>query len=278
MKKDNIMRHDLKQCGGTEGRPVLGLSPEGKLWQRHNNGIWEELKFNEMYRGYYPPCSFTALECFDQGFIAAGLSEEDGYPCVFQSLLGGVWDQMSLVAASPVSGFWRASGRVNGILCDEATQQVFLLCGNGELVTLPDCPKCVRIKKVADVGILEGYIDGDALQLLLEKGERLRLPLREAVQFRISLDYARQQLAKGGILVDLRGVQGQQQAGEELEGSIALPPMELPDWLGSMAKESFIVFFCSYGINADEAAGYARSQGFVNAFSIGGIKKLFHVD
>ena len=268
----------IKKCGGTDGRPILGLTPDGKLWKMNSCEDWEEMKFNEIYQGYYPTCSFTALECFDQGFFAAGLSEEDGYPYVFGSLLGGVWDQLNLIGKSPISDYVRVTGKVNGILCDENTNQVFLLCDNGELVTLPDCPKCVRIKRVAEVGIKEGYINGEALQLMLENGEKLRVPLHEAVQFRISVSYATHQLTKtGGSLVDLRGEE-RQSVERRIEGGISVLPLDVPDWLNSVPKDAFIAFFCSYGINADDAVRYARSKGYSNAYSLGGIKQFFHVD
>ncbi|MGI6706831.1 MAG: rhodanese-like domain-containing protein [Clostridia bacterium] len=266
----------LHICGGFDGRPRLGLSGDGRLWRMQDGGDWEDLKFNKIYSGYYPTCTFTAIGCFEVGFVAAGLGE-DGLPLAFHSILGGVWDALDLVESSMIHGYKRATGRINAILYDHRTKQIFLLCGNGEIVTLPDCPKCVRIKKVSEVGIKGGSIEGDRIVLLLENGDKMYLPLQEAVQYRVSFSYAKQLLSSGGYLVDLRD-EARRRAEDLVEGSISISMDAIYDWLSGVDKKANIVFFCSYGVQADEIVQYARSHGHPNTYSLGGIHPFFHVE
>ncbi len=266
----------LHICGGYDGRPPLGLSGDGTLWRLNDAGDWEELKFNEIYSGYYPHCTFTAIECFEGGFVAAGMGD-DGLPLAFHSILGGVWDSMDLVESSMINGYKRAAGRINAILYDNRIKQFFLLCGNGEIVTLPDCPKCVRIKRVSEVGIKGGSIEGDRIILLLENGDKMHLPLQDTVQYRISFTYAKQLLSSGGYLVDLRH-EARRSVEGVVEGSLSISMDGIYDWLSGVDKQANIVFFCSYGIHADEMVHYTRSHGYPNTYSLGGVHPFFHVE
>ena len=121
----------------------IALDKEGNLWK--SNAEWQPIAFNENYQGYYPFCTFTAIAATDVDFVAAGMGE-DGLPYVYRSVMGGVWESANMLAGSPLNGFVRASGKVNRIVYDGTSRQIFLLCANGELVTMPDCPRCVRVR------------------------------------------------------------------------------------------------------------------------------------
>lgn len=269
------MGNFVQICGDTERNVLLSLASDGTLWRSEGEKVWEPLCFNQMYAGYYPSCTFTALKYCKRGFVAAGL-DNDALPFVFQSLSGGVWEMLNLTSYSPMTLYPRATGKINRILSDETTEQLFLLCANGELVTLPECPKCVRIVRVTDKAITDGYIEDGALILTLEDGEQLRKPLREARQLRISLGYAKEQLSLGGYLVDLRTAGNI--GSDKFIDSILVSPDQLPDWLSEVSKQTFLAFFCDYGVNADACAQYARIHGFQNAYSVGGIRDFFHVE
>jgi|GEM_PF-1599426 hypothetical protein len=269
------MKKFIKICGVAGKNPALGLAADGTLWHSEDKKSWEPLDFNEMYAGYYPSCTFTALEYCTRGFVAAGL-DKDMLPLVFQSLSGGVWEMLNLASYSPIALYTRATGKINRILSDETTGQLFLLCANGELVTLPECPKCVQIAKVSDKGITDGWIEDGALILILEDGVQLRKSLFEARQLRISLSYAKERLSLGGYLVDLR-IAGHIRP-DKFADSIPVSPDQLPDWLSGISKQTFLAFFCEYGVNADAGAQYARVYGFQNAYSVGGVRDFFHVE
>ena len=265
----------LQVCGGKDGYPSFALTGDGRLWLKKEAGEWEEYEFNKMYEGYYPYCRFNNIGYCESGFLAAGLSE-DASPLLFRSLLGQVWEQVDLFGKSAVLGYIKATGRINKILYDDHSNQILLLCANGDIITLPNCPKCARIKKITEGGIIDGVIKQDTLYLTLENGDQIRIPMQEALQYRISLSYARQQLENGGYMIDLRS-EVRRKAEGNLEGSLPVSTDDIDNWLTEKEKNTFLTFFCSYGINADEVAQKARSLGFSMAFSLGGIKPLFHV-
>ncbi|MEE0199479.1 MAG: rhodanese-like domain-containing protein [Muricomes sp.] len=247
-------------CGG-EPRPSLSLTDDGNLWKKMPESAWEPVRFQETYQGYYPFCRFTHLIATDVDFVAAGLGE-DGLPYVFRSIWGGVWDMVNLTGKDLLNGYVRVSGKVNEMLFDCRTKQIFLFCDNGELVTLPDCPKCIKIKRVAEEALIHGSIAQEVLCIQTASGSRVNVPLREAVQIRVSVSYAKQKVKEGGTIIDLRET--------ELD--------DLPDILdeGRLRKDLFLGFLCEYGVQADEAARYARRHGFAKAYSLGGSNPLFH--
>lgn len=271
----------------------IALDKDGNLWK--SNAEWQPIAFNENYQGYYPFCTFTAIAATDVDFVAAGMGE-DGLPYVYRSVMGGVWESANLLAGSPLNGFVRATGKVNRIVYDDTSRQIFLLCANGELVTMPDCPKCVRVRKVTDCALVDGKIQtelkgllpeqstsGKQLVLINERGEKIILNQYEMTQVRASLSYVREQLQKGGFLVDLRRKEGTKICPQDILGGIGkeqilrIESEELEEWLFEQPKELFLAFLCEYGTQADEAAHYARRHQFSRAYSLGGAGELFHV-
>lgn len=268
----------------------IALDKEGNLWK--SNAEWQPIAFNENYQGYYPFCTFTAIAATDVDFVAAGMGE-DGLPYVYRSVMGGVWESANLLAGSPLNGFVRASGKVNRIVYDGTSRQIFLLCANGELVTMPDCPRCVRVRKVTDCALVDGQIQteingllpeqstsGQRLVLINERGEKIILNQYEMTQVRASLSYVREQLKKGGFLVDLRKKDGAETdflGGIRKEQVLHIESEELEEWLSVQPRELFVAFLCEYGTQADEAAHYARRHQFSRAYSLGGAGELFHI-
>lgn len=239
----------------------MGLDNQGSLWASTDASLpeekWELIAFNTIYKGYYPVCRFTALCATEKDFVAAGLGG-DGLPYVFCSLMGGVWESVPLLFGNSLTGYQRAGGKIIEILYDSRIRQLFMLCGNGELVTIPDCPKCAKIRKVTDEKVLGGFFSNDNRMIILTTaaGEELRIPKEEAVQIRISSDYAEMKIKEGGILVDLREM--------DIDN--------LGEWLETQSKDQFIAFLCNYGVQSDRAAEYARGKGFYQAFSMGGAR------
>lgn len=290
MKKYPEKWHTL--CGGQNGRPWMALAEDGTLWTHPYlsgpaDGVvlsdmegWQPVNFNENYAGYYEACDFTALACTTKDFVVAGLGK-DGLPYVYRSLLGGVWDQISLTGGNPVSGWIRADGRINGILYQELTNQIFLYCDNGQLVTLPDCPKCVRIRQVSDQAVVSGKICGEHLELELADHTVLRVGMSDVMQLRVSYSYAKKCLKDGGSVVwlgrDLPDFERLTEACLEAKCEV-LNIDKLREWLEVQQKDMFMAFWCDFGTQADEAAACARRMGFDKAYSLGGARQALHVE
>lgn len=261
-------------------RPILGLSGDGRLYWMEDSSF-KELEFNKIYEGYYEPLHFTALECFPEGFAATGVAE-DGLPYVYRSLMGGVWEPVNLLSYQPI-GANRVYGEIRKMLYDPKIRQVILLSGLGEVVLLPDCPKCVKIIQAADQAVIDGWLEGDQLVIQLADGNCKNVWLDSSKQLRISVSYAVEQLQEGGWLVNLcdRGsIDKTVFDGAFLEMSaqhLSLAMEVVEEWLTRKSKEEHIVFYCDFGSKADEMAGYCRKQGFEKAYSLGGTKFLMHV-
>jgi len=257
--------HLIDICSTEDGSVTLGRSPGGALF-REEAGCFRPYDFNGIHGGYYPACTFTALARAGELFYLAG-QDEAGAPHVFSSLLGGVWEERNLTARHPLLGERRAAGTISHILYDEERGQVFLVCGR-ELVTLPDCPRCLRITDLPGKA-LDARLEGREIVLCLEGGGQARIPADNVAQYRVSGEYLAGLLVQGGRLIDLR-TPAEYAAGHSPE-ALSVPLEEAEEWLEAQDRKSPLVFFCHTGTNADRLARYARMRGFAKAYSMGGL-------
>lgn len=244
---------------GTDRR--IGIDENGELWICAGEEEWKPVPFNENYKGYYPYCRFTTVCAAGRSFVVGGLGEDD-LPYIFRSLMGDVWESVNMMCGNRITGYRRAEGKIVRILSDDNTRQLFVLCENGELLTLPDCPKCAVLRKVSDEKIIDGSFakDGMSILILLESGGVKKVSREEVSQVRVSSEFAERKIKEGAALIDLR----------------KMDPDSLGEWLEIQNKDKSIIFLCEYGIRADQAARYARRKGFLHAYSMGGIKlKLY---
>ncbi|GHU79142.1 hypothetical protein FACS189462_4630 [Spirochaetia bacterium] len=257
----------------------LAVTRDGALYRDSGSG-WAEFDFNGMYGGYYAPCCFTAVASAGGVLYAAGLDSQ-GLPQVFCSLQGSVWEGRDLTMRYPGIPERRARGRVLRILYEETQRQVFLVCDNGELITLPDCPECVRVQRIIDEPVADGGLEEGNIVFSLAGGGQKRFPVGAAAQRRVSLDFTRRKLAEGGVLVDLRPEAVHKTEGsreQDLIGkSISLSIEDLDTWLGTQNRERVVIFVCRSGVQADIAARRALNLGFVYAYSLGGAAAFFHI-
>lgn len=252
----------------------VALDPKGELWICSNNKEWQALEFNKLYKNYYPYCIFTDLLYCNRGFVAAG-QDLSGMPIVMQSLLGQVWNALPLHAVSPFKEAVRVTGIINRMLFDEYSGQLYLLCENGKLAVLPDCPKCLKIHKIAAQPLIDGCVEREYVKIKLKDGSIQRVSKCTVEQQRVSKSFAEKFRNEKHIFVDLRS------SGEGMvkhNDSIAISSEDVAEWLQSVDKDVYIFFFCNWGVQADSAAHYARGHGWKQAFSLGGVKEGFHVE
>lgn len=262
----------LDVCRGENG-VWLGRTPQGQLFVRRE-GAWQPYDFNGLHRGYYPRCTFTALARASGVFYLAG-TDEKGWPHLFLSLLGGVWEERELVAKHPLKGEVRAEGEVVRILYDDREKQVFLLCWGGRLVTLPDCPKCVRILPLRRPDVTDGRLESGKITVYFADGSEQCVAVENAVQYRVALSFAQNLMKQGGVLADVRTAQDY--ARDALPGSVNVPLEQLDLWLNDQPKTRPMVFVCRTGSLADVAVRYARRFGFSQAYSLGGTHEWAHL-
>lgn len=256
-----IIKKVCKMMNDHKRLPYIGLDEEGSLWifpgSFPKEKEWIPIKFNELYAGYYPACQFTAICAAEKEFVAAGMGE-DGLPYVFRSLMGGIWESVNLLCGNLLTGYKRAAGKIVEILYDLKTKQLFMLCENGELLTMPDCPKCAKICNISEERIQGGHFSEDSSKIIIITADGKEIPVEKETisQIRVTSDFARKCIEEGGILVDLRKM--------SMEAAI--------DWLKTQSKEKCILFLCEYGVQSDQTARYARSIGYHQAYSMGGAR------
>lgn len=255
------------------GSMVFCRDEAGKLYV-WRDGRWDLYDFNNSYAGYYPACCFTALAAAGGLFYAAGI-DRDGAPHLFSSISGSVWEEHSLAARTPFGGQMRARGRIVSILYAENARQILLVTYEGQVVTLPDCPKCVQIRNIAGHPV-KARLRENMLEIDLADGTSTKIYLRIFLQYRVSWSYASELVQSGGRIIDLRTPE--EFASGALDGSVNVPYGQLADWLREQKRDSVLLFLCRMGTLADEAADFARSDGWEKAYSMGGLDVFGHVE
>ncbi len=244
------------------------MQRDGKLKIIRNEGT-STFDFNENYKGYYPSCRWTAAGRGDLLYLAG--TDQDGVPHLFSTAGGETWTEHTIRTriGLPDPGKY---GDIIRILFREEDRQLFLVTQNGYLVTLPDCPKCVRARKVSEKRLADAVLTEDAVFLTEDNGKNIRIPLGSAVQYRCAWSYALPYLKQGGLLFDLRDAAEQQEL--PVPAAIRMEIADLDGLLGRMPKGCPMFFFCSHGYLADQAVREAREAGFDRSYSLGSIYDL----
>ena len=105
-------------------------------------------EFNRKYEGFYPVLhNGLYRETGSQNHFLAGM-DKDGYPHLFWSLTGSEWEEKKLLIRSNFGSVRRPESEMIEILEEPDEGQIYLVCAAGEIVILPDCPKCITMKWV----------------------------------------------------------------------------------------------------------------------------------
>lgn len=242
-------------CQSSSGTVTLALDETGCLWK--DGQIYD---FNKEYQGYYPKTVFTAIAWTGNGFLAVGMTQEEiSRPVAFSSLRGGVWQPENLVARTP-EGPVVPEYPVHSICQDDLSGQIFLLGGKGQIITLNGCPKCVKISFVGDQDILGGQVEGEILHLELADGSQREISLHAAMQLHLSLEAAKEKIARGGIYVFVGDPE------EAPEGITVIGPSAVGAFLRKQRPEQILIFVCTSGVKAEAAAKAARALGYREAY------------
>lgn len=260
-------------CGPSVNGIYIARTESGELFKGGKED-WQLFDFNAEYRGYYPPCQFTKIGYLAEQFYLAGVDQK-GVPKLYTSLMGSVWEERNINAYHPFFGNQSAIGRIVEMLFDETVHQMFLITDQGQLLVLPDCPKCVRILPIAPNAI-GGYLeDGQIIIRYRDQMER-KVQIASVAQFRVSMSYMRSRLKTGALLVDVRSEEFRNSV--PIPGSLSIPAEDVSSWLQTQNNGQEMYFVCMFGVQADRAAECARRMGFSRAFSVGGIKEIAHVE
>lgn len=259
-------------CGPSLNGIYIARTEQGALFKGREED-WQPFDFNAEYGGYYPSCRFTKLVYLAEQFYLAGVDHQ-GNPRLFVSLMGSVWEERNINAFHPFGGTQPACGRIVEILFADTVQQIFLITDQGQLLVLPDCPKCVRIIPIAPEA-LGGYLEDGEIVVCYPDRKEQKVSVASAAQFRASMSHMRSRLNTGAILVDVRSEEFR--TSTPIPDSLSVPVDDVSSWLQTQNAEQEMYFVCMYGVQSDRAAECARRMGFHHAYSVGGIKEIAHV-
>lgn len=259
-------------CGPSLNGIYIARTQQGALF-KGLEGDWQPFDFNAEYGGYYPSCRFTKIGYLAEQFYLAGVDHQ-GNPRLFVSLMGNVWEERNINAFHPFGGTQPACGRIVEILYEDTVQQIFLITDHGQLLVLPDCPKCVRIIPIAP-GALGGYLEAGQIIVRYPGRTEQKVSVASAAQFRVSMSYMRKRLDTGALLVDVRSEEFRNSA--PIPDSLSIPADDVSSWLQTQNTEQEMYFVCMYGVQSDRATACARRMGFRHAYSVGGIKEITHI-
>lgn len=251
-----------------------------RIYISTNNNIFincgeeeKEFDFVRNYQGYFPSCKFTAAGSSEHQFYVAG-TDEEGIPHMYSSELGSVWTPVNLDSHYSLTKA-EQYGDIVKILWSQRENQVFLASANGYLITVPDCPKCVRARKITDAGLSDAWIEGEEICLQNKAGECIRYSLELAAQYRCFWSFAKTHIGVDGILADLREAESIKK--QPIVGAAAIPYNNLDKLLEKYPRDKYLFFVCEHGYLADEAAREARRKGMKKAYTLGGVYMILNI-
>lgn len=260
----------MSEAGAKRRPDAISITQTNRIWIQWGKEQ-AELDFNAQYHKFYPFCRFTAAEICGQAMYAAG-TDLSGVPHLYVSSMGDVWSPVCILPQR--TWISEASyGDVLKILYDLTSTQIFLVTRNGYLITLPDCPRCVRARRISDVPLKNAEIQDAQIAIWDVLGTEMRYALHLMAQYRCTWPFAKARLGKNGIVIDLRT--DKESSGITLPGSMRLTSEAIPEFLRCIPEDMNLFFVCEQGWSADDAARESRFRGHEKSYSLGGAQDIF---
>ncbi|MGI6058196.1 MAG: rhodanese-like domain-containing protein [Blautia sp.] len=235
----------------------------------------EEKKFDfvRYYKGYFPSCKLTAAGLSEHQFYVAG-TDMEGTPHLYSSELGSVWTPVNLDSHYSLTTAIQY-GDIVKILWDQRENQLFLASANGYLVTVPDCPKCVRSRKISDIELSDAWIEGREICIQDTAGQCIRNSIGTIVQYRCSWSFAKPHIGVDGLLLDFRDAESVEK--QRITDAVVISYDVLDKFLEKYPRDKYLFFVCEHGYLADEAAREARRKGIKKAYTLGGTYMILNI-
>ena len=129
-----------------------GVTDQGEIFNTSDGESWTVFDFNEIYKGYYPVCTFNKILLTPKQIALVG-ENIGGEPVMYLSSKGKVWIDRPLIYTDE-EGFKDNLDEVpRDIFYDTTHDQYLLLLGQGRLMTIPSCSHCQQLYKVTEIEI-----------------------------------------------------------------------------------------------------------------------------
>ena len=128
----------------------------------------------------------------------------------------------------------------------------------------------MRDAEVSGAKIENGYIE-----IYFADGEKRSVSVKMAAQYRVSETFAMEMVKNGAVIVDLRT--RAEFSIKHMQGAVNVEYSGAEEWLKKQPKDGAYIFICRTGVQSDEMAFFARSEGFERSFSLGGMLDMARV-
>ena len=126
-----------------------GLTDQGEIFHTSNEDDWTVFDFNEVYKGFYKPCSFKKVLVKSDQIAVIGINDK-GSPVLFFSSKGKVWTQRPLIYTDQEGQYKNLEEIPNDIYYDYLKEQYILVGSKGILFTVPSCSHCHKKYEISD--------------------------------------------------------------------------------------------------------------------------------
>jgi len=125
-----------------------GATDDGEIIHTTDGINWDVFDFNEVYAGFYKPCSFTSIIVTENRMAAAGM-RNDGSPVLMFSSQGNVWTDRTLNYTDDQGNAHFPTEVPNNIYYDAERDLFFLAFNKGILMKIPSCSHCNKLVQVS---------------------------------------------------------------------------------------------------------------------------------
>jgi len=126
-----------------------GVTDEGEIIHTTDGVNWDVFDFNEVYAGYYKPCTFTSILATEKRIAVAGINEDET-PVMMFSNQGNVWTDRALKYSDEQGIQNLLTEKPNNIFYDDSNDLFYLACNNGKLMKIPSCSHCNKMVLVSE--------------------------------------------------------------------------------------------------------------------------------
>lgn len=141
-----------------------GVTDEGEIIHTVDGINWDVFNFNEVYAGFYKPCSFTSILVTENRIAVTGV-RNDGSPVLLFSTQGNVWTDRTLNYTDDQGSAYFPTDAPNNIYYDDERDLFFLVFDKGKLMKIPSCSHCNKLAQVANENLTG--ISGNSKTLMI---------------------------------------------------------------------------------------------------------------
>jgi hypothetical protein len=141
-----------------------GVTDEGEIIHTIDGVNWDVFNFNEVYAGFYKPCSFTSILVTKNRIAVTGV-RNDGSPVLLFSTQGNVWTDRTLNYTDDQGSAYFPTDAPNSIYYDIDLDLFFLVFNKGKLMKIPSCSHCNKLIQVSTENL--AGISGNSKALMI---------------------------------------------------------------------------------------------------------------